>query len=324
MHSKHISLKVLLVLGVILIPLFQAYSQAVPPEHENIPSMVTFGKEAKTSFGDDDFCQVFFLVIPEDYKGGVFLRVFDPDIGGTHDELVGKFNTKTEFSIYGGKGAITNPDAIKENPTGNYKSGVLLKSAIFDDNNTYDNKWFTFGPFNPKEGELAKEYGGYVFKIIAEGIKGDDGNNYKYFLSSSADNNTAIEGSNLFTFEYTFALHALNKSVSHIYPFIDNSVVAVQIHIFDFDNDGILRLVSVSKKGTPIPASGEDDWKVSTFQITEEEKKTSLDIQIIKTSNVKNNNIAFYITNQYGKTMPFYTIPIGGIPKFKYKIQVER
>lgn len=305
-------------------PIFNNYSQAVPPEHENIPTMVTFGKDAKTSFGDDDFCQIFFFVAPEDYKGAVYLRVYDPDIGGNLDELIGKFNTKTQFSIYGGREAITHPDAIKEHPSGNYKRGVQLASATFDDKSTYDEKWYTFGPFNPKEGELSKEYGGYVFKIVAEGLKGDDGNNYKYFLSSSGEDNRPIEGSNLFTFEYTFALHPVNKSVAHIYPFVDNSVVAIQVHIFDFDNDGIIRLVSVSKKGTNIPVSGEDHWKITTYPITEEEKKTSLDIQIIKTTNVRHNNVSFYITNQYGKTMPFYTIPIGGIPKFKYKIQVEK
>jgi hypothetical protein len=321
---KQLTKHFLKILGAILSFTFTTHAQSVPPVHENIPTLVTFGKDAKTSFGDDDFCQVFFLVVPQDYSGDVFLRIFDPETSGEYDELVGKFDTKTKFEVYGGKGAITNPDAIKENPGGKYKSGVLLGEATFDNKTTYDGKWYTMGPFNPKEGELAKEYGGYVFKIIAEGLKGDDGNNYKYFLSNNGEENTAIEGSNLFTFEYTFALHPINKSVAHIYPFIDNSVVAIKIHIFDFDNDGVLRLISVSKKGTSITASGDDKWTVTTLPITDEEKKTSVDIQIIKNSDVKNNNIAFYITNQYGKTMPFYTIPIGGIPKFKYKIQVER
>jgi hypothetical protein len=321
---KQFTRRFLNIFGIAITLVSNIQAQSVPPAHENIPTLVTFGKDAKTSFGDDDFCQTFFLVIPEDYAGGVFVRIFDPDISGEYDELIGKFDTKTKFEVYGGKGAITNQDAIKENPTGKYKSGVLLGEATFDNKTTYDGKWYTMGPFNPKEGELAKEYGGYVFKIIAEGIKGDDGNNYKYFLSNSGEENIPIEGSNLFTFEYTFALHPVNKSVSHIYPFIDNSVVAIKIHIFDFDNDGVLRLISVAKKGTPIPASGDNEWKVTTFPIADEEKKTSLDIQIIKNSSAKNNNIAFYITNQYGKTMPFYTIPIGGIPKFKYKIQVER
>jgi hypothetical protein len=34
--------------------------------------------------------------------------------------------------------------------------------------------------------------------------------------------------------------------------------------------------------------------------------------------------MVFYITNQYGELMPFYTVPIGGVPKYKYKIGVKR
>jgi hypothetical protein len=99
--------------------------------------------------------------------------------------------------------------------------------------------------------------------------------------------------------------------------------VAIKINTFDFDSDGYLRIVSVGKKGEMAGISGENEWVTSQHTISEEEKKTSLDIQIIKSSEAKNNNMVFFITNQYGKLMPFYTVPIGGIPKFKYKIAVK-
>jgi len=37
-----------------------SFSQAVPAKEENIPYLVTFGKDAATSYGDDDFAQIFF------------------------------------------------------------------------------------------------------------------------------------------------------------------------------------------------------------------------------------------------------------------------
>ena len=62
--------------------------------------------------------------------------------------------------------------------------------------------------------------------------------------------------------------------------------------------------------------SGESDWKTSTHTIVKEEHGTSLDIQFIKgRTPAKNNNIVFYATNQYGEFLPFYVIPIGGVPK---------
>ncbi|HXA01162.1 MAG TPA: hypothetical protein VNW99_04185 [Cytophagaceae bacterium] len=301
-----------------------ATGQLVPSADENIPCLVTFGREAETSYGDDDFSQVFFCVIPRDQMSAIYIRVYDPDIGNTLDELIGEANTKCRFEIYGGNGTISAKNVIKESPSGNYKSGILLGSKIFDNKKDYDGKWYTFGPFNPLEGEMMEEYGGYIFKIIAEGISGNDGNQYKYFLSSNPTENIPVEGSNFFTFEYTFVLNAAPNSVSHIYPYMDKNVVAIKINTFDFDSDGHLRIVSIGKKGEMVSISGENEWVTSRHIISDEEKKTSLDIQIIKTSGAKNNNMVFFITNQYGELMPFYTVPIGGIPKYKYKIAVKR
>jgi hypothetical protein len=66
----------------------------------------------------------------------------------------------------------------------------------------------------------------------------------------------------------------------------------------------------------------EDNWIEDEFKIFDEEKNTSLDIQFIKRKNpaVKNNNVVVNVRNQYGELLPFYVIPIGGVPKYKYTI----
>ena len=83
-------------------------AQPVPGKDENIPFLVTFGKDGKTSWGDDNFYQIFFFSIPKDYNKPFYIRVFDPDCGGENDEIQGEFNSKTKFSVYGGKGV--DPD----------------------------------------------------------------------------------------------------------------------------------------------------------------------------------------------------------------------
>ena len=72
---------------------------------------------------------------------------------------------------------------------GNYKSGNLLASKSFGASNRYDNNWYTFGPFNPLEGEYVEKFDGRIFKIIAQGESGDDGNLYTYFLSTDSKEN---------------------------------------------------------------------------------------------------------------------------------------
>src|SRR5665648_134613 len=118
-------------------------SQSAPAEDENIPYLVTFGASSEKSWGDDDFCQIFFFAIPKTHSEPVYIRVFDPDTGGEIDELKGDFNTVIRFSVYGGKGAWSEEDAKSVDQTGKFESGILLDSKSFDNNSRYDQEWYT-------------------------------------------------------------------------------------------------------------------------------------------------------------------------------------
>lgn len=314
---KKTCLLLALLCGIHLLP-----AQQFPSQDENIPFLITFGHSASTSWGDDDFCQIFFFTVPKSQKEAVYIKVFDPDAGGQWDEPYGNFDTKTKISLYGGAEAFSHPDAKNSNPEGKYNSGTLLDSRTFSADAKYDNLWFSFRALNPTEGEYVPQFDSYIFKVIVEGTNGDDGNLYRYFLSSSPDKNVPIEGGNAFTYEYTFRLPN-NKTVCHLYPYIDDQVVSIQQYNYDWDTDGTLRIVSVSRPGELIKMSGDDNWSLSKHVISAAEKNTSLDFQIIKDQNVTNNNVVFKVTNQYGVAQPFYSIPIGGIPKYKGGIAVK-
>ena len=243
---------------------------------------MTFGGNASTSWGDDDFSQTFFFVIPEEHTSPIFIRVFDPDVGGEVDEINGYWDSKVSYTIYGGLKCYTDPDAQGVDPSGNYRSGNMLATRVFGENPRYDNDWFTFGPFNPTEGELVKKYGGYIFKIICEGAEGDDGNMYRYFVSTSGTENKRIEGANAFAYEYSFRMHNDPNEVSHIYPYIDDRTISVEQKNFDWDADGLIRVVSVARQGLLCVVSNDDAWAQNQFKILEEEIGTSLDFQFIK------------------------------------------
>jgi len=300
-------------IGLLLVGL-QLRAQQVPAVDENIPFLVTFSMEADSAWGDDDNCQIFFFVVPETHKSPFFIRIFDPNVGGAHDENRGNFNSQTKFTMYG-SGCYSNySQRENKDPVGNYKRGNILFSKTFGAESTFDDAWFNFGPINPVEGQLREDLGGYVFKIIAQGGSGDDGNLYRYFMSTSNTANVPIEGGNAFTFEYSIRLHSTNQ-VSHIYPYIDNATIAVKQNNFDFDNDAYITIISMSNPGLRVPMSTEGNWVNSRMEMTDKDKNSSLDVQIIKKGKKGNNNVVFFITNQYGKFMPFYTIPIGVVPK---------
>ncbi|MDR1668053.1 MAG: hypothetical protein LBS03_10270 [Bacteroidales bacterium] len=302
-----------------------AWPQAVPSKDENIPFLVTFGNKAKIEWGDDDFSQVFFFLIPETYAGMVFIRIFDADTGGKNDEVNGQFDTKMRYSLYGGKYAYSHNDAKNVDPVGNYKSGNLLVTKIVGQDPKLDDNWLTFGPFNPTEGEYVAESKSHAFKLICEGITGDDGNMYRYFMSTSANENIAIEGGNAFAFEYSFRLYDDPKQVSHIYPFVDEKTFKIQQSNFDWDDDGKIRVSSEVRHEQFCPISGDGVWAQSEFLIMEGEKGKSLNFEFIKKKPaVLNNNVVIYIRNQYGESMPFFSSPIGGVPKYKYTISSQK
>ncbi len=313
---------------IILLILFRKvalFSQSAPAVDENIPYLMTFGGNAMTSWGDDDFCQIFFCIVPPSQTDPVYIRVYDPDTGGDLDELKGEFNTVVNFSIYGGNDCWSDTTAQSLNKTMNYKSGYLLSSKSFGVDPRYDKKWFTFGPFNPSEGKYVEKLGGRVFKVIAQGISGDDGNIYKYFLSTSPVENIQVEGGNLFTYKYHFRFSDDQKHVSQIYPFVDDKTISIQVSNFDWDNDGTIRIFSVAKNGIYCDVSGEDNWVVREFPIVAEEKNSTVEIQFTKnqTVQVRNNNVVIIVRNQYGISMPFYVVPIGGVPVYSPKIRMK-
>lgn len=324
--SAYIYIKLIIVLFASGLVSSTSSAQPVPGEAENIPYLITFGKDGKTSWGDDDFSQTWFFQIPATYKEPFYIRVFDPDIGGEHDEINGVWNTRMRYSVYGGAGNFTNEDAKAIDPRGNYHSGTQLFSRTFGVDARLDNNWYSFGPINPTEGEFYPKWQSYVFKIICDGISGDDGNTYRYFLSRDANSNRAIEGANAFTYEYTFRMWNDLENEMHIYPYIDSGCIYVKINNFDWDSDGSIMAISEVRKGQNLKTSGEDEWAEDQITVLDQEIGKSYDFTFTKRNDflVRNNNVVVRVENQYGEMLKFFSVPIGGIPKYNPGIVVTK
>lgn len=299
-----------------------AMSQRVPSLAENIEFLVTFSPSAPTSWGDDDFAQVYFLSVSKNYTQPFYVRVFDADLGGTHDAANGGFDSKTLFELYGGNESYSNTEARSVDPKGNFDSGIKIFSEEVGVNPAYDDQWMTIGPINPKEGEYDEALDSYVFKLIIKGKSGNDGNLYNFFISTSPTSNIEVPSANAFCYEMTFRVPNEPQRVPHLYPFVDNKVISVKVHNFDFDAGGGLRLTSVAKNENPINQSGDDKWAISEHTVVDQERNTSFDIHIVNSAKFS-NDMTVFVTNQYDEVLPFFAKPINGIPKYKYKIGVS-
>ena len=101
--------------------------------------------------------------------------------------------------------------------------------------------------------------------------------------------------------------------------------MTVRISNFDWDNDGHILIVSKERQGQQLTVSGESNWIEDEIKVIKEEEKSSYDFQFVKSKRplVKNNNVVVNVRNQFDETMPFYTSPIGGVPKYKYSVIAE-
>ncbi|MBL4710767.1 MAG: hypothetical protein JKY48_20275 [Flavobacteriales bacterium] len=312
-----------LLFGLGVLACINMNAQMIPSKEENIDYLVSFGKNADINWGDDDKIQIYFFSVSRENSAPIYIRIFDPDVGGAIDQINNSvFDTKCSFSLYGGPQSYSHKDARGVNPVGNFRSGIRLSSVTFGKDSEYDGKWYTIGPINPQEGEFDKEMDAYVFKLIIEGLSGDDGNLYRLFLSSSGTNNVKVEGGNAFTYEMTFCLKREKQSVAHFYPYVKSNLEAIKIHTFDYDHDGFIRLYSVAKLFRNLNGSGDGTWAENTQTVVEKEHNTSYDYQIVSSSKF-NNDMTIYFTNKYNKAIPFFSNPIGGVPKYKYKVDVN-
>jgi len=310
-----------LVIAMLLLQWGMAVAQTVPSPEENIDFITTFGAEIDGTYGDDDGFQTFFFIVPENISSPIYFHLFDPDCGGRHDLAIDGFNTSTAFELYGGYGAYSDTSAQGFSKPA-MVSGNLLYSKVFEAGYG-DDRWVKVGPFNPAEGEYIKALGGYVFKWIILGRTGNDGNVYRMRLSLNKQTDSPVPGANAFTFKYTFRLKSNKGSVAHIYPLIGDNVIALKQHNFDFDNEGKIRLFSVDKNGIMLKRSGEGNWVDQSIDISPNENGKSMNIQFLK-SGSRINDMTIFILNQYNKAVPLYAIPIGGIPRFKPKYEIQK
>ena len=316
------TLRILVIICIFFIICINLIAQPYPGEEENIDFLTTFSKDISHTDNENHHIQIFFVSVPKNYEGDIYFELFDPDIQGKHDCLNGNsFNSKTKFAIYGGKGAYTNKDARKVIPGGYYKSGKHLSSSIFGVSQIYDDQWFSFGSFKAKQGEFVESLNAYIFKIVIEGLEGDDGNMYRFYISSSYFEFQPIEGVNCFAYRKSFTLNDEVNSLAHVFPYINSNITSIKQNNFNYNLDGHIRLTTKTKKSHSMECSGDENWKSSIHEITQKEQNAFIDILFISTGNAP-NYLMFYVTDQNNNPVPLYSLPTGGIPIYDFKVNI--
>ncbi|OQX23849.1 MAG: hypothetical protein BWK80_23795 [Desulfobacteraceae bacterium IS3] len=267
--------------------------------------MVTYGPDAGTIEGDDDFLQVIFIRIPEqaDSKAGdaVYLRIFDADCGGVLDARYSKeWDTRTRLRLFGGKDAYSLPGLKKAYPSqADISSGELIADETFGEDAFRDNRWYSFAETRLDKGEKIDNF--RYFKLIVEGTEGDDGNRFLIAVTRESRRNIPFPGTEIFSFAPT--IHLPRDDVfAEIRFFAPADVQEITINNFDLAN-AFIGLDTAFRANLPIQTSGQNLWAKTTVQLDKNETGRAVAIRFAGGEEMP-NDATFYVTDNKDIFLP--------------------
>jgi hypothetical protein len=304
----------------VLTDAFTVRNADIPSKTLETSFVATFGTAiTSTEFGDNDSVQVIFLEIPDTNTDPLYVRIFDPDVGDSHDEghpAPVVWDTATTFSLYGGDWAYTGSGAREANYATTTDPGIitgtLLFSQTFTESITWDDQWFTV-PITLTEGEHVSDK--YVFKLSVVGANaGDDGNFYDVVLSTSPSVNIAPDEARIFAYSWTFLLPTSDPP--KLYPYVAASTLTLNQHNFDFDfnnnplNPNVAITVTTPITVHVVPSTladiSEDNVEAaSSFDVTDDERQVTW--VVVSTTTFGDNDVVFWVTDQDGVALPIFT-----------------
>jgi len=230
------------------------------------PLLITFGDGAGTREGDHDHRQLVRFSVPLGYAGRLYVRVFDADTGGSHDEALGGYNTRMLYALYGGGGsAKVGRDAkgvVRE-----LTSGSVLSSVEIGRDRSLDGKWSTLFEVNASDGKAMGER--REFFLLVEGISGNDGNVFDVRISTEKDANKPPSGGKLYSFLPTVRMPNRGRLTEMRFnaPRQGNKLT-----VENFDSAKGIVTFAGRFRSLPLKASGQDEWQASSIVLEAREK----------------------------------------------------
>ncbi|MDA3905174.1 MAG: PKD domain-containing protein [Bacteroidales bacterium] len=263
-------------------------------------NFVTYGADGNPKEGDNDFKQLFFIQVDENSSDSLILELFDIDCFGENDQAFNlNFNSEFKFSLFGGEKAYSVKSITSESPSSKdlYK-GKLLKELFVSNETQYDNNWFPFASLKKNEGEFVN--GAYYFKLLVEGISGDDANVFN--VRTISENNDVIKILN-----YAPTVHLLPQMDPIQLRF--NSGENSRVIVKNYDADGAqLSLKTPYRSGLKLKSSDDGNSKSDLVNLLAFEKNEICAIQFGPGGKAANDAI-FLIKDETGNPIPI-TLPI--------------
>ena len=261
--------------------------------------LVTYGPEANTREGDDDFVQVVLLDVPATTPGPIRVRVYDPDAGGELDVFYGwgAFDTATRYVVYGGAGATTAPGLRGADPSRDeIHGGQKLADRIFAEDADADESWVVVAELSPDQAERVGDR--LAFKLVIEGVAGNDGNVFDVDIVGA--DGGPISGARMLSYEPT--IHHDTKTRTAEVRILPSGQRRLFIH--SFDAAGADLRIETLYRTLRADTSGQNKWSKSEIELTPEEQDQVIALAFGGRAGEIPNDATLYMADQDGVVVP--------------------
>jgi large repetitive protein len=267
--------------------------------------LVNYGPEQSIREGDDDFQQIIFIRIAATYRDSLYIRAFDIDCGGDIDLSFGAWNTETRLTLYGGQGAFSAASLQKAKPLqADRDAGKVIASATFGENRELNNSWHNFAHIAPVDGEKIGDY--TYFKLVVQGLSGNDANAFDIRLSSSPTMNVTPTVVGLFSYSPTLRLRK-DENVASITFSVPEHAKSITINNFDLAG-AVVQLVTAFRSNLPVLSSGQGEWAKSILPLEPLEAGRECAVALGQ-GGESPNDISLYISDDQQTVLPI-SLPV--------------
>ena len=228
--------------------------------------------------GDRDGINVLFFEVPDSLTGPLYIGVYSPGTNNSDLTLDAGTSMTTEFSLFGGEGALTGPNAkvIDYTVGGTDAAADGTPLSSFTEGNGNATRWRYFDPVLPSQGERIGNK--YYFRVVVDvGNAGTgDKNAYQLNVSTSGTGEpTGVGGVRSFAYSWTVLLQDTNTWSLH--PFVPETALSSDHVVFyNWDADGGEQWEAFNKSGSSQGAptvSASDAWAHGAYQVSDTDER---------------------------------------------------
>jgi hypothetical protein len=285
-----------------------------PPLPLESPYLVTFGRDADSSYDRKYQVQLIFFEVPTSLSGDLYFRIFDADTGRRVDDMYGgEFTTTVRYTLYGSTGAYTAPEAQTAQPSDmGITSGMPWLTATIGVSDTLDNvDFFLDESFSPDQGEQVGNR--YIFKLAVQGLGGDDANWYRVALNTSRDTNIVPSDLRMFAFAWTLPIEDTDRP--RLYPYVKEGTKTFRLKSFGCDRIDERLLIQTPSRNLEAWCSAGGKFTPEEFDVQGEDGTTwTVDFSEYDVSLGGSDYLGFWAEDENSKALPIFTRPTTSTP----------